>query len=136
MSSSAQPALEQIRLAMSKTSDLFNTEVFGKRNFDALDEIYTAGARILPPGAPMISGRKAIKDFWSNLIQSVNAKAAVLESVDVILAGSDAIEIGRATLSMEQGGQPPSYLEVKYVVHWKAEDGKWKWNIDIWNSNS
>jgi hypothetical protein len=24
---------------------------------------------------------------------------------------------------------------VKYVVHWKWEDGDWKWNVDIWNQN-
>lgn len=53
--------------------------------------------RMQVPDASMISGRKGIKEFWSNLIQSVNAKSAVLESVDVIQAGDDAVEIGRAT---------------------------------------
>jgi ketosteroid isomerase-like protein len=141
MSSSAQPvqgkpALEEIRRGMTKTNDPFDTEVFGKRNFDALDEIYTTNARILPPGAPMTSGRKGIREFWSNLIDSTNAKSAVLASVDVLPAGEDAIEIGRATLRMEPEGQPPTDIEVKYVVHWKQEDGRWKWNIDIWNLNS
>jgi len=84
----------------------------------------------------MISGRKGIREFWSNLIDSTNAKSAVLASVDVLPAGEDAIEIGRATLSMEPEGQPPTDIEVKYVVHWKQEDGRWKWNIDIWNPNS
>jgi ketosteroid isomerase-like protein len=139
MSSSGQPVLDQIRRGMTKTNDLFLTElteVFGKRNFDALDEIYTTHARILPPGAPMISGRKGIREFWSNLIDSTNAKSAVLASVDILPAGEDAIEIGRATLRMEPEGQPPTDIEVKYVVHWKQEDGRWKWNIDIWNPNS
>jgi ketosteroid isomerase-like protein len=120
---------------MAKTNELFNTEVFGKRNFDALDHIYTSTARILPPGAPLISGRQGIKEFWRNLIQSVNATSAVLESVDVILAGDGAVEIGRARLTVGAGGQP-SQLEIKYVVHWKQEEGRWKWNIDIWNTNS
>jgi hypothetical protein len=63
MSSSAKPAVDQIRLAMASTNDLFTSEVFGKRTFDALDNIYTAEARILPPGAPMISGREASRNF-------------------------------------------------------------------------
>jgi hypothetical protein len=67
---------------MANTNELFNSEVFGKRNFDALDAVYTADARILPPGAPMISGREAIKKFWTDLVQSVNAKSAVLSSVE------------------------------------------------------
>ena len=136
MSTAAQPAFDQIRLAMASTNDLFNIEVFGKRNFDALDKIYTADARILPPGGPMISGREAIKGFWSGLIQSVNAKSAALTSVDVMPAGDGAIEIGRATLRVGPEGQAPTDLEVKYVVYWRQEDSRWKWHIDIWNQNS
>ncbi len=121
---------------MASTNDVFSTEVFGKRNFDALDKIYTADARILPPGAPMISGRKGIKEFWSNRIQSVNAKSAVLASVDVIPAGDGAVEIGRATLGIEPEGQTAIEIEVKYVVYWKQEHSEWRWHIDIWNQNS
>ena len=128
--------MEQIRLRMAKTNELFNTEVFGKRNFDALDQIYTANARILPPGAPMISGRNEIKRFWSDLIQSANAKSAVLESIDVTLAGDGVLEIGRATLTVAPAGQAEAQMAVKYVVHWKEEDGRWKWNVDIWNTNA
>lgn len=121
---------------MASTNELFNTAVFRKRDFDALDEIYTADARILPPGAPMITGRKGIKDFWSNLIQSMNAKSAVLTSVEVIQTADGAVEIGRAMLSIEPQGQAVTDIEVKYVVYWKQEGGRWKWHVDIWNQNS
>jgi ketosteroid isomerase-like protein len=121
---------------MADTNELFNTEVFGKHNFDALDDIYTSGARILPPGAPMITGREAIKGFWSDMIQSVSAKSAVLESVDVIPAGDGAVEIGRAILTVQPEGQPSAQMEVKYVVYWQQEQGRWKWHVDIWNMNS
>ena len=84
----------------------------------------------------MIAGWNEIKQFWSNLIQSVNAKSAVLESVDVIAVGDGAIEIGRATLTVAPTGQAEAQMDVKYVVHWKQEDRKWKWNIDIWNTNA
>ncbi len=52
---------------MATTNDLFNTQVVAKRNFEALDNVYTANARILPPGAQMISGPQAIKKFWSRI---------------------------------------------------------------------
>ena len=38
MSTSAQASVNQIRAAMEATNDLFNSEVFGKRNFDALNK--------------------------------------------------------------------------------------------------
>jgi len=136
MSSPKQSALDEVKLAMAATNNLFNTEVFGNRNFAALDQIYTSDARILPPGAPMISGREAIKKFWSDLIQSVNAKSAVLATVDLMLAGDGLVEIGRATLTIEPEGQSATQMEVKYVVYWRQEGGRWKWHVDIWNPNS
>jgi ketosteroid isomerase-like protein len=128
--------LDQIKRSMQSTNDLFNSEVFGKRNFAALDDIYTRNARILPPGAPMISGREAIKKFWSDMVQSANATSAVLASVDVMPVGDGAVEIGKATLTVEPPAQSAAQMEVKYVVYWQQEDGRWKWHVDIWNSNS
>ena len=136
MASAQQPSLDQVQLAMSLTNELFNTEVVGKRNFAALDDIYTVNARILPPGAPMISGRESIRQFWSDLVTSANAKSAVLTSVDVMPAGEGVVEIGRATLTVEPPGQSAAQLEVKYVVCWRREEGRWKWHVDIWNPNS
>src|SRR5688500_1989237 len=101
---------DNISAAMRRTNDLFITEVFGNRNFSALEQIYTKEARILPPGAQMISGIQAITKFWSDLIQSANATAADLTSVDVIPAGDGLVEIGRATITMEPDGQSPAQL--------------------------
>ena len=134
MAASAQP-LDQIRLAMAATNDIFIVEVFGKRNFDALDQIYTKGARILPPGSPMVSGLAAIKEFWSGLIQAANATSAVLSTVDAMLAGDGVVEIGSALLTMGPDGGT-SQMEAKYVVYWRQEEGRWKWHVDIWNPNA
>lgn len=134
--SHSQTALDAVRLAMAATNEVFNTEVIGKRNLAALDLVYTADARILPPGAPMISGREGIRAFWSDLIQAVNPKSAALSSVDVMPAGDGAVEIGRAVLTVEPAGQAASRMEVKYVVYWRQEDGRWKWHVDIWNANA
>jgi ketosteroid isomerase-like protein len=127
------PQVDQLKLAMSATNELFCAEVVGKQDFAALDHVYTLGARILPPGAPMISGREEIKAFWAGMVQSTNAKSVTLSSVEVIPAGDGIVEIGRATLTF--AGSPDA-LEAKYVVYWRQEDGRWKWDVDIWNPNS
>jgi ketosteroid isomerase-like protein len=123
---------EAIRLAMASTNDLFNREVFAKRNFEALDQVYTAGARILPPGAPLVEGREGIKKFWSDTVLALDAKSAVLASLIVMPAGDGVVEIGKATLSLNSGAE----VEAKYVVYWKNEAGLWKWHVDIWNFNA
>jgi len=120
-----------LKAAMAKVNDLFNVEVIGKRNFGALDQIYTADARILPPGAPMITGREAIRGFWRDLVEGGNVKSAALTSVDVIPAEDAVIEIGKATIVAEGGS-----MDVKYVVCWREENGQWKWHVDIWNTNA
>jgi len=121
---------------MAAVNKLFNEEVVGKRNLAALDDVYTADARILPPGGPMVAGREAIKQFWAAMIQAVNAKSAELASVEIMPAGDGVVEIGRATLSMEPEPGTTAQMEAKYVVYWKQEDGRWKWHVDIWNQNS
>jgi ketosteroid isomerase-like protein len=121
---------------MANTNAIFNLEVFGKRNFDALDQVYTSDAFILPPGAPVISGRHAIKEFWSGLIQSVNATSAALTSLEAMPSGNGVVKIGIATLAIHPEGQAASELVVKYVVYWVQEDDTWKWHVDIWNANS
>jgi len=121
---------------MAETNRLFETEVIRNRNFDALDQIYTTDALILPPGEQMISGVSGIKRFWSDLVASANATTGVLTPLDIIPAGDGLVEIGKATLTMAPSGEAPQKLEVKYVVFWRNEDGRWRWHIDIWNQNS
>jgi len=135
MDTASTPALSEIKKRMRETNDLFNTEVFGRRNLDALDQIYTVDARILPPVSPLISGRPAIKEFWADMVKNSNAKSAVLTSLDVMPAGDGVLEIGTAVLTIAPRGQADAQIEVKYVVYWREEDGLWKWHVDIWNPN-
>jgi ketosteroid isomerase-like protein len=136
MSTSSQTISDQLRQSMADTNSLFNTEVFGNRNFDVLDKIYTSNATILPPGAPMISGRAAIKEFWSSVVASINGKSAVLTSVNLTETMEGVVEIGKATLTVQPKGQSLVEMDIKYVVYWRQEDGLWKWHIDIWNTNA
>ena len=135
MDTASTPALSEIKKRMRETNDLFNTEVFGRRNLDALDQIYTVDARILPPVSPLINGRPAIKEFWADMVKNSNAKSAVLTSLDVMPAGDGVLEIGTAVLTIAPRGQADAQIEVKYVVYWREEDGLWKWHVDIWNPN-
>jgi ketosteroid isomerase-like protein len=122
---------ESVRTSMQQTNALFGAAVVKNREIDALNNVYTADARILPPGADLIQGRAQIKDFWKQAIVSLGVKDAKLSTVDAAAAGDTVVEVGRADLTLE-GGQT---LAVKYVVHWKQEDGIWKWHTDIWNLN-
>ena len=116
------------------TNRIFEQEVAAQRNVQALDRVYTAKARILPPGAPMVEGRENVKAFWRGAIEALDVSSAMLETLDFQAAGDAGIEIGQATLSFRAAGSAPAVM--KYVVVWKREDGAWKWDVDIWNPNS
>jgi ketosteroid isomerase-like protein len=123
---------ESIRASMSQTNKHFSTAVVGNGDFDAIDDVYTLDARVLPPGAPTVEGRPAIKGFWRAAVAGMGLASATLTTIEAQLCGDDVVEIGRADLTLK-GGQ---VITGKYLVHWKQEDGKWKWRTDIWNTNS
>jgi ketosteroid isomerase-like protein len=119
----------EIAAAMKATNAIFTSEVVPTRDVSRLDRVYTSDARILPPGAPVIAGRDAIKSFWSVGIAAMDCSSATLETVHAEASGDMVAEIGKAVLTLGSG----QTVEVKYVVVWKQEDGAWKWHIDMWS---
>jgi ketosteroid isomerase-like protein len=115
---------------IQKTNRIFE-QVVAKRDINALDHVYTQNARILPPGAEMVSGRDNIKSFWRTAMDTMGVKAVKLQTIDFEPLGDTGFEIGRATLEFAGGGAQP--VDVKYVVLWKREDSQWKWHVDMWS---
>jgi ketosteroid isomerase-like protein len=123
---------DSVLTGMQQTNELFDSVVIKKGQIDALDKVYSADARILPPGAGVIEGRAAIKGFWKQAIAALGLKAAKLTTVDAQVVGENIFEVGQAELTVGDG----QVVSAKYVVLWKQEDGAWKWQTDIWNLNS
>ena len=126
------PISDSIQAEMQKVNALFGETVVKRRDFAALDQVYTVDARILPPGADLIEGREKIMGFWQAAVAGMKVQDAKLVSVNAHLAGDSIIEVGRAKLFLPEGQS----AEVKYVVEWKQEGGAWKWHTDIWNMNA
>ena len=79
----------------------------------------------------MLQGREQAKGFWREAIKALGLKSAKLTTVEAEAVGDAVVEIGRADLLVGSG----QTVTVKYVVHWKQEDGDRKWHADIWNAN-
>ena len=124
------PLPDTVLASMRDTNNLFCSSV-ESRDLASLDTIYTADASILPPGSDLIQGLEAIRRFWHETIHGLDIKSATLTTVSVEGTGDAAVEIGRVELTLATGAIVPA----KYVVYWKAEDGGWKWHVDIWNMN-
>jgi ketosteroid isomerase-like protein len=126
-SSGAAASHEGIATTNRKFEEAFNGGDPGR----AAREVYTQDARVLPPGAPMITGRENVVGFWKTAAQQLRVERVKLSTQVLEVHGDCAHEIGQATLSMAEGRETVA----KYVVIWKQEDGQWRWHIDIWNMN-
>jgi ketosteroid isomerase-like protein len=77
------------------------------------------------PDAPIIVGRKAIRDFWASVIPL----RATLTTLDLETSQDIAWETGEALLGIGAGGVAIRYV----VIRRKGQDGSWRLHRDIWN---
>lgn len=117
---------EQIRNANAQFM-----EAFRRQDAPTVARMYSAEARLLPPGAELIAGSGRIENFWNDVMQA-GLTDAKLETTDVdLIGGYTAIETGRFTMYAGRNVADRG----KYIVIWRNEDGQWKLYRDIWNSN-
>ena len=127
----AAPAMAQSKSSIQKLNDKW-AEAFNRGDAAAVAAMYTADAYVLPPGAEMAKGRKAIEDVWRGAMKQIGD--IKVTTIDVKRLGPRAVrEIG--TASFRTKGQPPQDGTVKYAVVWEKVGGSWKLLQDIWNSN-
>ena len=68
----------------------------------AATNCYTADAQLLPPGAPMVEGHKAIEQYWTAGI-GAGAGGLKLVSGEVRNWDDEAYEVGTYTVTLEDG---------------------------------
>ena len=91
---------------------------------------YTEDAQLMPPNGEIVSGREAVQEAMQGFIDA--GLKIRLETVEVEGHGDTAHEVGRATLTGEDG---QTIDEAKYIVIWKKVGDEWKLHRDIFNSN-
>ena len=94
--------------------------------------LYEPGARLLPPGAPVITGPEAVQDFFQRRFDA-GSDGGELETVRIDEYGDVAVEEGRyGRRAGEQLLDSGKYL----AVFRRRPDGAWRWAIDMWNSDA
>ncbi|WP_165395237.1 YybH family protein [Flagellimonas allohymeniacidonis] len=108
------------------------SEAYMAADFETVAHSYTADAKIFPNGAPIISGREAIKKWW---IQGSGSKVLHHEIVpeEIKFFGDYAHDYGYYQGKSQNKEGQISEWKGKYVVIWKKEDGNWRMYLDIWN---
>ena len=121
----------EIRQVVAEANRRFCAAVAGK-DYAGIATFYTEQAKLVPPDAPIVSGRKAIEEFWRTMANAIGLSNLTLNTVDIEVDGDVADEIGEAVLTLESG-----QAKAKYLVVWRRDhDGQWRLHRDIWNMPS
>jgi uncharacterized protein (TIGR02246 family) len=101
-------------------------------DMETIGQSYAEDARLFPPGADMMQGREAIRNYWKAAAETITD--AELTAIDVKpLSESYAREIG--SFSLKTKGDSPQEITGKYIVIWRKVGDDWKMAEDIWNTN-
>ena len=120
---------DAVRKAVEEGNRKFGAAA-GRKDYAGLAALYTDNAKLLPPDAPFVSGRKAIEEFWRAAAASLGLISVALKTHDLEVSGDIACETGEADLTLISGP-----AKVKYLVVWRrGGDGQWRLHRDIWNA--
>ena len=118
-----------VRKAVEEGNRKFGAAV-ERKNYAELAGLYTDDAKVLAPDAPIVTGRKAIENFWRDAASALGLVGATLKTLDLEVSENTAYEVGQADLKLSSG-----QATVKYIVVWRrGDDGAWRLHRDMWNS--
>ena len=95
------------------------------------DAFYTEDALLLPPNAPQVKGKAAIRDFWKTFL-AVGVSDVVLETVNVSSSGDLAYSVGKSGFTVAGAKQTGKYM----CVYRRQSNGSYRAVADIFNSNA
>jgi len=105
----------------------------GANDWEALGEVYTEDATLMPPNHDPVEGRAAIQEFFGTFPPITDVQ---LEIVEIDGTGDTAYVRGRYTITMAPEGAEPITDSGKYLeVRRKQADGRWLFTHDLWNSD-
>ncbi|MFN6962261.1 MAG: YybH family protein [Pyrinomonadaceae bacterium] len=136
-SDAAKPSVD--RAAEEKAireADIAWSNATGKKDVEAAMAFIADDAVMLPPNAPMLSGKEAVKKEWNNMM-ALNDLSIKWEPTKVQVAESG--DIGYTIGTYEMSFTDPKAGKVndkgKYVEIWKKVNGKWVCQYDMYNSD-
>lgn len=100
-----------------------------------ISELYTEDGSVMPPNAPIATGRAAVQEAWASMMQTPGFDLTfVPEQIIVSSSGDLALDRGTYKLAVAPNGAAQTDTG-KYVVVWRKVGDDWKAAADIFNSD-
>ena len=123
--------------AAIRETDMAWSKAAAAKQVDAMPSYYAEDGSMLPPNAPIVTGREAIHKTWTQLFETPGFSVSWQPAkVEVARSGDLAYSQGTYELTMNDPKGNPVQDRGKYVVVWrKGADGSWKAVADMFNSD-
>ncbi len=106
-----------------------------EKNVEGVLGYYTDDASLLPPDAPIASGKEAIRAVWTQLLANPDVSWQTAR-VEVSRAGDLAYATGTYEIAVDASEDNPVSEIGKWVVVLKKQsDGTWKHVVGIFNTD-
>lgn len=107
------------------------------KKVDEVVSFYANDGSVLPPGAPIATGKEAIRKAWAGMVELPGfALTFSPTKIDTAKSLDLAYEIGSYQLTVNDKDGKPQTQQGKYVVVWKRQkNGHWKAVADIFNAD-
>ena len=108
----------------------------GANDLEGTISYYSDDAYLLPPNAPIATGKRAIRAVWASLLGPGVSVSWQVSKVEVARSGDLAYLMGAYLVTMKDPQGKPVTDRGKLVEVWKKQaDGNWKTVADISNSD-
>lgn len=119
------------REAIAAASRAFSA-AYVTQDLATLGNLYTANARLLPPGGDVV-GRAAIQKYFT-LGANRRQIAHSMASESLTIHGSTAVDVGTWSSTSQRGEDEPATVSGRYLIVWvQTDDGAWRISHDMWH---
>ncbi len=132
-----QVDMEAEAAAIREATDVEWLEAGQAKDLDLWVSFHTDDASLLPPNAPIVTGKEAIRAFVSKLISTPGWAASwQTTKIEVSRSGDLAYSYGTQKTTVDDAEGNPVTDQQKWVAVWKKQpDGSWKCAVLILNSD-
>jgi len=106
------------------------TDFIRKKEAINVAKIFSKDCMIMPPNMDPFKGNIAIQVYWEEVFKT-DVDSLSLETLEIESYDKGLIEFGKYSVYIEDNVEDKG----KYMTMWIEEDGEWKINRQIWNSN-
>jgi uncharacterized protein (TIGR02246 family) len=119
-----------------RQADMDWSKAAASKDVDKVVSFYAEDGAVYPPNAPVAAGQPAIKVAWTGMVNLPGFMVNWVPSrVEVARSADLAWSTGTYTMTSSVPGSPTTD-HGKYVAVWKKQqDGSWKVQADIFNSD-